>query len=124
MVSVTPGLVNILDYNVTSENLFVRLIRTFWNLLAGPAERQLQHMPRQKIISVTSQRRFDKTTWQLRTQQHNKNDKDDAFVNKIIHHNKSELETLNGYYFANRKSIRWIGSTISACIAKLGILEH
>ena len=118
MVSVTPGLVNILDYNVTSENLFVRLIRTFWNLLAGPAERQLQHMPRQKIISVTSQRRFDKTTWQLRTHQHNKNDKDDAFVNKIIHHNKSELETLNGYYFANRKSIRWIGSTISACIAK------
>ena len=118
MVSVTPGLVNILDYNVTSEILFVRLIRTFWNLLAGAAERQLQHMPRQKIISVTSQRRFDKTTLQLRTQQHNKNDKDDAFVNKIIHHNKSELETLNGFYFANRKSIRWIGSTISACIAK------
>ena len=48
MVSVTPGLVNILDYNVTSEILFVRLIRTFWNLLAGPAEGQLQHMPDRK----------------------------------------------------------------------------
>ena len=60
----------------------------------------------------------------MRTHQRNKNDKDDAFVNKIIHQNNSELETFVEWLLFCQQTINQMDWINNMHAAYLGILEH